>query len=95
MTRLLRAYRARYHARRALTLTMRAVHHGLECDRLLDQPDGAGVETSTSAEPSTRPLPPPGRTVQHTFPAGTILLAALAGMVICTVWIALTWRASI
>jgi len=26
-------------------------------------------------------------------PAGTILLACIVGMAICTVWIAITWRA--
>ena len=78
--RLIRTYRARYHARRALTLSIRAAEHGLECDRLLARSAGASGATDAAAA--------------RACPAGTILLAALIGMVICTVWIGLVARAA-
>lgn len=36
---------------------------------------------------------PAARQATQACPAGTILLAAIVGMVICALWIGITWRA--
>jgi len=45
--------------------------------------------------PEFAPLKPvkPDEPVTTSCPAGSILLACIVGMAICTVWIAITWKA--
>lgn len=99
---LFRTYRGRRHLRRAVAQALRAeslyisaYEHAQACDRLLDQSSSATVLALLDDAKNRR-----GRLalVRDRLPgrpclAGPILLAALAGMVICTLWIAITWRA--